>query len=84
VPTNLSNSTFTLEPTDGIPNIRQNSVLCPVPSLPAVKVFDDRTTFYDPANPLGSVINPNTGTQIRIQTISTQDSFMQVEVRPVK
>ena len=77
-------STFTLDPTDGIPNIHQNSVLSPVPSLPAVKVFDDRTLYYDPTNPLGSVMNPNTGTQIRIQSISAQDSFMQVEVRPVK
>jgi len=77
-------STFTLAPTDGIPNIHQNSVLCPVPSLPAVKAFDDRILHYDPTNPLGSVIHPNTGTQIRIQSISAQDSFMQVEVRPAK
>ena len=77
-------STFTLEPTDGIPNIHQNSVLCPVPSLPAVSVFDDRNSYYDPANPLGSVITPTTGTQIRIQSVSAQNSFMQIEVRPVK
>jgi len=77
-------STFTLDATDGIPNIHQNSVLCPVPSLPAVKVFDDRNSYYDPANPLGSVVTPNTGTQIRIQSISAQNSFMQVEVRPAK
>jgi immune inhibitor A len=43
-------STFTLEPTDGIPNIHQNSVLCPVPKLPGVSVFDDRNSYYDPAN----------------------------------
>jgi immune inhibitor A len=77
-------STFTLEPTDGIPNIHQNSVLSPVPSLPAVQVFDDRNSYYDPTNPLGSVIHPNTGTQIAIRSISAQDSFMQVEVRPAK
>ncbi len=77
-------STFTLAPTDGIPNIHQRSVLSPVPSLPAVKVFDDRTLHYDPTNPLGSVIHPNTGTQIRIQSISALESFMQIEVRPVK
>lgn len=77
-------STFTLAPTDGIPNIHHADVLSPVPSLPAVKMFDDRTLHYDPTNPLGSVIHPNTGTQIRIQSISAQDSFMQVEVRPAK
>jgi len=77
-------STFTLAPTDGIPNIHQNSVLSPVPSLPAVPMFDDRTLYYDPANPQGSVMNPNTGTQIRIVSISALDGFMQVQVRPAK
>jgi immune inhibitor A len=77
-------STFTLDKTDALNNLHVNSVLSPVPSLPAVKVFDDRTLYYDPTNPQGSVMNPNTGTQIRIQSISAQDSFMQVEVRPAK
>ncbi len=77
-------STFTLAPTDGIPNIHQNNVLSPVPSLPAVSIFDDRTLHYDASNPLGSVIHPNTGTQIRIVGTSALGSFMQVEVRPAK
>ena len=77
-------STFTLEPTDALNNLNVNSVLSPVPSLPAVKVFDDRNSYYDPLNPWGSVIVPNTGTQIRIQSISAQNSFMQVEVSPVQ
>jgi len=77
-------STFTLAPTDGIPNIHHGGVLSPVPSLPAVPVFDDRILHYDATNPLGSVMHPNTGTQISIKSISAQDSFMQVEVRPAK
>ncbi|HEY3310933.1 MAG TPA: immune inhibitor A domain-containing protein [Anaerolineales bacterium] len=77
-------STFTLDRTDALPNLHVNSVLSPVPSLPAVKFFDDRTTYYDPANPQGSVINPNTGTRITIQSISALGGFMQVEVRPVR
>jgi immune inhibitor A len=77
-------STFTLAATDGIPNIHHNGALCPVPSLPAVSMFDDRNSYYDPANPWGSVIVPNTGTQIRIQSISGQNSFMQIEVRPAQ
>ena len=77
-------STFTLAPTDGIPNIHQAGVLSPVPSLPAVSMFDDRVSYWDSANPMGSVIVPNTGTQIRIQSISAQGSFVQVEVRPAK
>jgi len=75
-------STFTLDPTDGIPNIHHAGVPSPVPSLPAVKVFDDRTLHYDASNPLGSVMHPDTGTQVRVKSISAQDSFMQVEVRP--
>jgi immune inhibitor A len=77
-------STFTLVRTDGIPNIHHNSVACPIPSLPGVSVFDDRNSYYDPANPLGSVMTPTTGTQIRINSVSAQNSFMQIEVRPVK
>lgn len=77
-------ATFTLDPTDGIPNIHQADVLSPVSSLPAVKVFDDRIQYYDPTNPQGSVMNPNTGTQIIIQSISAQNSFTQIEVRPAK
>lgn len=77
-------STFTLEPTDGIPNIHHNSVLSPVPVLPAVGMFDDRTLHYDATNPLGSVMHPNTGTQIRIRSVSALDSFMQIEVRPAR
>lgn len=77
-------STFTLAPTDALLNLHVNSVLSPVPSLPAVSVFDDRTQYYDPLNPQGSVMNPNTGTQIRIKTISAQGGFMEVQVRPAK
>jgi immune inhibitor A len=77
-------STFTLGPTDALTNLHVNGVLSPIPSLPAVSVFDDRTQYWDAANPWGSVKNPNTGTQIRILGLSAQDSFMQVEVRRAK
>lgn len=76
-------ATFGLEPTDAL-NLHVNSVLSPIPSLPAVPVFDDRIQHYDPANPQGSVKNPNTNTQIRVKSISAQGGFMQVEVRPAK
>ncbi len=77
-------ATFTLDATNGIPNIHHGGVLSPVPSLPAVKAFDDRILHYDPTNPLGSVIHPNTGTIIEIRSISALGSFMQVQVRPAK
>ncbi|MDK9710671.1 M6 family metalloprotease domain-containing protein [Acidaminobacter sp.] len=83
-------STFSISPTDGIPNIHHNGVLSPVPSLPGVKVFDDRITYYDPANPLGSVMNPNTGTMITVlqepylKVKNPQAPFMQIQVSPAK
>ncbi len=76
-------STFTLAPTDAL-KLHVNSVDSPVPSLPAIRVFDSRNLYYDPANPQGSVRNPNVPLTIRILGISAQDSFMQIEVRPVK
>jgi immune inhibitor A len=76
-------STFTLDPTDAL-NLHVNSVLSPIPSLKGVPMFDDRTTYWDAVNPMGSVKNPNTGTQIRIVSISAQGGFMQVEVRAAK
>jgi immune inhibitor A len=53
-------------------------------SLPAVPVFDDSNSYWDATNPTGSVIVPNTGTQIRVKSISAQGGFMQLEVRPVR
>jgi hypothetical protein len=49
-----------------------------------VPIFDDNLSWYDPANPMGSVITPMTGTQIRVKSVSAHGSFMQVEVRPSK
>jgi immune inhibitor A len=77
-------STFTLTRTDGIPGIHVNSVLSPVPSLAAVSVFNDTKSWYDPANPLGSVITPNTNTKITVSSISAIDGFMQIQVAPAK
>lgn len=75
-------STFTLDATDGIPSIHHLSALCAVPSLPAKPVFDSGQSYYDPANPLGSVMNPIVPLKIRILSISAQNSFMQIEVKP--
>lgn len=77
-------STFTLAKTDGIPSIHVNSMLSPVPSLPAVSVFDDTKNWYDPSNPLGSVMAPNTNTKISISSISALKNFMQIQVAPAK
>jgi immune inhibitor A len=76
-------STFGLEPTEAI-TLHINSVANDYPSLPAVPIFDDNIQYYNPETPWNGVINPHTGTQIRIKSVSAHGSFMQVEVRPSK
>jgi immune inhibitor A len=74
-------STFGLEPTDAL-TLHWLSQPSEHPSLPAVPVFDDNNSYWDPANPTGSVIVPNTGTSIRVVNTSAQGNFMQVLVSP--
>jgi immune inhibitor A len=76
-------STFGLEDTDAI-MLHWFGYASYHPSLPAVPVFDDSIQYYRPENPLGGVINPQTGTQIRVKSVSAHGSFMQVEVCPSK
>jgi immune inhibitor A len=76
-------STFGLTPTDDI-TLHWQGESSYHPSQPAVSVFDDNNEYWNPANQLGSVQVPNTGTQIRVKSVSAHDSFMQVEVRPSK
>ena len=76
-------ATFGLEPTDEI-TVHCGGVPSTFASQPAVPVFNDLNNYYNPANPMGSVIVPATGTQIRVKSVSAQGTFMQVQVRPSK
>jgi len=76
-------ATFGLEPTDEV-TLHCRGQASTHPSQPAVPVFDDLNSYYNPANPMGSVIVPATGTQIRVKSVSAQGTFMQVQVRPSK
>ena len=76
-------STFSKQPTEGY-TFHWLSQPSYHPSQPAVSVFDDNNQYWNPLNPTGGVINPNTGTQIRIKSVSAQGNFMQVQVRPSK
>jgi len=76
-------STFGLEPTDAI-TLHWLSQPSDHPSLPAVSVFDDNNSYWDPANPWGSVITPNTGTTIRIVNYSAKGNFLQIVVNDNK
>jgi immune inhibitor A len=72
-------ATFTLEPTDAL-TLHINSQPSYIPSLPGVSVFNDMNSYFDPAAPLAGVIVPNTGTTIRIKSVSANGTFMQVAV----
>ena len=76
-------STFGLEPTDAI-TLHWRGDASDHPSLAPARMFDDMLSgyYYTDENPMGSVIVPETGTQIRIKSISAHNSFMQVQVRP--
>ncbi len=72
-------STFGLQSTDAL-SLHINGVESKIPSLPGVSVFNDSTDFWDPSTPLANVITPNTGTTVRIKSM-TPGGFAQIEVR---
>jgi immune inhibitor A len=90
-------STFRLEPTDPI-TINNNGVPVTIPSRPAVPVFDDTQDWWfnaDQHAATGAHVGrhqpgwigvkvPKTGTTVRVQGVSQQGNFMQVEVAPKK
>ena len=49
-----------------------------------MSVFNDTKSWYDPANPEGSVKTPNTNTKISISSISAIGGFLQIVVSPAK
>lgn len=83
-------STFGLERTDAI-TVHTNGMEATIASQPAVPVFDDSKAYWVDGSAPGryqprwnSVKVPNTGTQIRVKSVSAQGNFMQVEVSGTK
>jgi hypothetical protein len=74
-------STFGFDSTDAL-TLHRLTMPSEHQSLPGVSVFDDRDSLWYSDNPRGSVIHPDTGTQIRVKGISAKGGFMQVVVRP--
>jgi immune inhibitor A len=82
-------ATFGLKPTDplnipfyGTSSGQRIQFQFTSPSLPAVPVFDDANSYWNPITQYNSVIVPHTGTSVRIVNYSAQGSFMQVQVIP--
>jgi immune inhibitor A len=76
-------ATFGFEPTDAM-TLHINGVPSSIPSLPGLSVFNDLTQWWDPSTPRAGVIVPQTGTTIRIKSVSALGGFMQVQVAPAK
>jgi len=76
-------ATFGLDATDAV-TLHWFSEPSEHPSLPAVSTFDDRNSYWDSTNPTGSVIVPNTGTEIVVRSVSARGAFMQLQVKPAK
>ena len=73
-------STFGIWRTDAI-TLHRNSVPSHHSSLPAVRVFNDNIQYWNPETPTAGVMNPHTGTRIRITGLSHHGTFMGIEVR---
>ena len=74
-------ATFGLDATESL-TVHWLSAPSEHPSLPAVSTFDDRNSYWDATNPTGSVIVPNTGTEIVIRSVSARGAFMLFLVKP--
>jgi immune inhibitor A len=73
---------FSLHPTTPISLKFNGTPRTEHPSLPAVRVFNDLSTYWFPEAPYAGVKVPATGTSIEIISESAHGTFMHVRVRP--
>lgn len=76
-------STFGTQATDAI-TLHWLSQPSSHPSLPGVSVFNDNNQYYNPETPTAGVINPNTGTQIRMGRYNVFGDYIRVSVGPTR
>ena len=51
------------------------------PSQPAAETFNDMKQYWQPDKPTGGVVNPHTGTKIRVKRVNTNPYYVVVKVR---
>lgn len=73
-------STFGVWRTDRI-TLHGNSVPSVHPGRRAVRIFNDRLQYWNPETPTAGVMNPHTGTRVRIVGLSQSGNFMHLDIR---
>lgn len=73
-------STFGVWRTDPI-TLHGNSVPSFHPGRRAVRIFNDRLQYWNPETPAAGVMNPHTGTRVRIVGLSQSGNFMHLDIR---
>jgi len=73
-------STFGVWRTDPI-TLHRNSMPSFHPGQPAVRIFNDNLQYWNPETPLAGVMNPHTGTRVRITGLSQSGNFMHLDIR---
>lgn len=76
-------ATFSLEPIDEI-TLHTGGEPSTIPSRPGQSTFNDLYTFWTPEHGGTGVAVPKTGTSISVRSTSARDTFMQIEVSPVR
>ena len=73
-------STFGIWRTDPI-TLHRNSMPSFHPGQPAVRIFNDNIQYWNPETPTAGVMNPHTGTRVRITGLSQSGNFMHLDIR---
>ena len=73
-------STFGIWRTDPI-TLHRNSMPSFHPGQPAVRIFNDNLQYWNPETPTAGVMNPHTGTRVRITGLSQSGNFMHLDIR---
>lgn len=73
-------STFGVWRTDAI-TLNRNSMPSFHPGRRAVRIFNDRLQYWNPETPAAGVMNPHTGTRVRITGLSQSGNFMHLDIR---
>ncbi len=73
-------STFGIWRTDAI-TLHRNSMESRHAGQPPARIFNDKNQYWNPETPMAGVMNPHTGTRIRVLGTSQSGDFMHIDLR---